>query len=139
MPYDVGITMLKIFKNTPLTSSVLEDFPFYESRQQAMLQEKCRRLGRAYDPSFYVPAVVMNTRSTTGRPVETESASKDVPSDAKDGKHCENSTESKVQLNLEEKSDAKLGVDDVVKVGSVRIKVNESASEVIDMGTMGQK
>jgi len=139
VPYDVGITMLKIFKNTPLTSSVLEDFPFYESRQQAMLQEKCRRLGRAYDPSFYVPAVVVNTRSTTGQPVETESASKDVPPDAKDGKQCENLTESKVQLNLEEKSDAKLEVDDVVKVGSARIKVNESASEVIDMGTMGQK
>lgn len=131
--------MLRIFKNTPLTSSVLEDFPFYETRQQAMLQEKCRRLSRAYDPSFYTPAVVVNTSSTTGRPAEIESASKDRPSDAKDGKQSENLTESKIQSESEDKSDAKLEVNDMLKVGSVRIKVMESASEVVDMETVGHK
>ncbi|KAJ3699724.1 hypothetical protein LUZ61_003429 [Rhynchospora tenuis] len=139
VPYDVGITMLKIFKNTPLTSSVLEDFPFYETRQQAMLQEKCRRLGRAHDSSLYTPAVVVNTRSTTVHPAVTELASKDVPSEAKDGKLSENLPESKVQSESEEKSDDTLEMGDVVKVGSVRIKVKELASEVIDMGTAGQK
>jgi YTH domain-containing family protein len=96
VPYDVGITMLKIFKNTPLSSSVLEDFPFYETRQQAMLQEKFRRLGRAYDSSFYTPAVVVNTRSTIGPPVEIESASKNVQTDVNDGMQSENLNEPKV-------------------------------------------
>jgi YTH domain-containing family protein len=131
--------MLKIFKNTPLTSSVLEDFPFYETRQQAMLQEKFRRLGKVYYSSFYTPAVVVNTRSTMGPTDEIESASKDVHSDANDGMQSENLNEPKVQSDSEEKSDAKLEVNDVLKVGSVHIKVMESASEVIDMGNTGQK
>ncbi|KAF0909660.1 hypothetical protein E2562_000021 [Oryza meyeriana var. granulata] len=58
IPFKSGINMLKLFKDGPLTTSILDDFPFYEGRQKAMLEEKCRRSGRNFDERMYVPAFV---------------------------------------------------------------------------------
>ncbi|KAG8063603.1 hypothetical protein GUJ93_ZPchr0003g17838 [Zizania palustris] len=58
IPLKSGINMLKLFKDGPLTTSILDDFPFYEGRQKAMIEEKCRRAGRNFDEHMYVPAFV---------------------------------------------------------------------------------
>uniref|UniRef100_A0A0D9VTD1 YTH domain-containing family protein n=1 Tax=Leersia perrieri TaxID=77586 RepID=A0A0D9VTD1_9ORYZ len=58
IPFKSGISMLKLFKDGPLTTSILDDFPFYEGRQKAMLEEKCRRSGRIFDERMYIPAFV---------------------------------------------------------------------------------
>lgn len=55
--------MLKIFKTSPLTTSVLDDFAFYEERQKVMMEEKCRRLGRSFDVALYVPAFVSMSKA----------------------------------------------------------------------------
>ncbi|XBI71256.1 hypothetical protein VPH35_065524 [Triticum aestivum] len=58
MPYKSGINMLKLFKSSPMTTSILDDFPFYEGRQKAMLEQKRRSLGRSFGGLTYVPALV---------------------------------------------------------------------------------
>ncbi|XP_040377937.1 YTH domain-containing protein ECT4-like isoform X2 [Oryza brachyantha] len=71
IPLKSGINMLKLFKDGPLTTSILDDFPFYEGRQKAMLQEKCRRSGRNFDECMYVPAfVAKSTVDAVGEPAE---------------------------------------------------------------------
>ncbi|KAJ6791586.1 YTH domain-containing family protein 1-like isoform X2 [Iris pallida] len=71
--YVPGMNMLNIFKTSPLKTSILDDFMFYEERQKIMQQEKSRFLGRSY--TSYLPAVVpMNNGNDTGE--QTVSADK---------------------------------------------------------------
>lgn len=58
IPYKSGINMLALFKSSPMTTSILDDFPFYEGRQKAMLEQKRRHLGRNFNGLNYVPALV---------------------------------------------------------------------------------
>eukprot|EP00249_Psilotum_nudum_P022351 c28481_g2_i3 orf=110-1819(+) len=41
-----GIEMLKIFKNFPLKTSLLDDFPFYDDRQRFLEERKLKRVQR---------------------------------------------------------------------------------------------
>lgn len=50
--------MLNIFKSSPLRTSLLDDFMFYEERQKVILEEKYRHLGRSFNGAPYVPAFV---------------------------------------------------------------------------------
>ncbi|KAG1338837.1 YTH domain-containing protein ECT4 [Cocos nucifera] len=58
IPYNSGMNMLNIFKSSPLRTSILDDFMFYEERQKVMLEEKYRHLGRSFNGAPYVPAFV---------------------------------------------------------------------------------
>ncbi|XP_008781056.2 YTH domain-containing protein ECT4-like [Phoenix dactylifera] len=58
IPYNSGMNMLNIFKSSPLRTSILDDFMFYEERQKVLLEEKYRHLGRSFNGSPYVPAFV---------------------------------------------------------------------------------
>ncbi|KAJ6794210.1 YTH domain-containing family protein 1-like isoform X2 [Iris pallida] len=63
--YVPGMNMLNIFKTSPLKTSILDDFMFYEERQKIMQEEKLRFLGRSY--TSYLPAVVsINNGNVTG-------------------------------------------------------------------------
>ncbi|KAI3993375.1 hypothetical protein MKX01_010118 [Papaver californicum] len=53
-----GIDMLNIFKNYLSKTSLLDDFMYYEERQQIMQEEKKRHLGKTYDSSYFISAVV---------------------------------------------------------------------------------
>uniref|UniRef100_A0ACD5XFB6 Uncharacterized protein n=1 Tax=Avena sativa TaxID=4498 RepID=A0ACD5XFB6_AVESA len=64
IPYKSGINMLKLFKRSPMTTSILDDFPFYEGRQKAMVEQKRRHLGRSSNGLIYVPALV--TKKSVG-------------------------------------------------------------------------
>ncbi|XP_072976849.1 uncharacterized protein [Typha angustifolia] len=78
IPYSAGISMLKIFKSTSSTTSVLDDFLFYEERQKLMLEDKCRRLGRNFDAYLYVPAIVTTTKDDEpGKVDENQSSGKE--------------------------------------------------------------
>lgn len=71
--YVPGMNMLNIFKTSPLKTSILDDFMFYEERQKIMQEEKSRFLGRSY--TSYLPAVVpINKGNATGE--QTVSANK---------------------------------------------------------------
>ncbi|KAM0875217.1 hypothetical protein ACQ4PT_036910 [Festuca glaucescens] len=71
IPYKSGINMLKLFKSSPMTTSILDDFPFYEGRQKAMVEQKRRHLGRSSNGLIYVPALVAkNSVGVEGEPSE---------------------------------------------------------------------
>ncbi|KAI3845855.1 hypothetical protein MKW92_036084 [Papaver armeniacum] len=57
-----GIDMLNIFKNYVAKTSLLDDFMYYEERQKIMQEEKKRYLGKTYDNSSFLPAVVPPTQ-----------------------------------------------------------------------------
>ncbi|KAI3882909.1 hypothetical protein MKW92_000416 [Papaver armeniacum] len=57
-----GIDMLNIFKNYLAKTSLLDDFMYYEERQKIMQEEKKRYLGKTYDNSSFLPAVVPPTQ-----------------------------------------------------------------------------
>lgn len=63
VPYPPGMSMLTIFKNCPLSTSILDDFMFYEERQRIMQEEKSLFLGR----KSYV-ATVSSATSVPSRP-----------------------------------------------------------------------
>ena len=63
--------MLKLFKSSPMTTSILDDFPFYEGRQKAMIEQKRRHSGRSFNGLIYVPALVAKKSvSLEGEPSE---------------------------------------------------------------------
>uniref|UniRef100_A0A0E0GLL4 YTH domain-containing family protein n=1 Tax=Oryza nivara TaxID=4536 RepID=A0A0E0GLL4_ORYNI len=84
IPFKSGTNMLKLFKDGPLTTSILDDFSFYEGRQKAMLEEKCRRSGRNFDVRMYVPAFIAKSSVVAvGEPSEVgkgQFSSKDLHS-----------------------------------------------------------
>ncbi|KAK1316192.1 hypothetical protein QJS10_CPA05g00144 [Acorus calamus] len=84
-----GIMMLNIFKNSPLKTSLLDDFMYYEERQKIQQEEKSRFLGRTYDGSFFVPATVPsnNLNSMVIQPSKTNGTADQPPIPAK--KHIE--------------------------------------------------
>ncbi|XP_020245310.1 uncharacterized protein LOC109823442 isoform X1 [Asparagus officinalis] len=60
--YAPGMSMLNIFKDSPLSTSTLDDFMFYEERQKIMQKEKCRFTGRSYET--YIPTIVSAEKSS---------------------------------------------------------------------------
>ncbi|XP_020265987.1 YTH domain-containing family protein 1-like isoform X1 [Asparagus officinalis] len=60
--YAPGMSMLNIFKDSPLSTSILDDFMFYEERQKIMQEEKSRFTGRSY--KTYIPAIVSAEKSS---------------------------------------------------------------------------
>lgn len=54
-----GLEMLKIFKNQSLKTSLLDDFIYYENRQEMMQEERARLLVRNFIPhtTFAVPTL----------------------------------------------------------------------------------
>ncbi|KAJ6816646.1 uncharacterized protein M6B38_273680 [Iris pallida] len=42
VPYLPGMSMLTIFKNSPMKTSILDDYMYYEERQRIMLEERSR-------------------------------------------------------------------------------------------------
>ncbi|CAM0872938.1 unnamed protein product [Alopecurus aequalis] len=73
IPYKSGINMLKLFKSSPMTTSILDDFPFYEGRQKAMVEQKRRHLGRSSSGLIYVPALVAKKSvGVEGEPSEVD-------------------------------------------------------------------
>ncbi|KAF8387617.1 hypothetical protein HHK36_026270 [Tetracentron sinense] len=57
--YKQGVEMLNIFKNYTAKTSILDDFMYYEVRQNIMLEEKARLHGKSYDSSLFIPAFVL--------------------------------------------------------------------------------
>ncbi|KAK9136625.1 hypothetical protein Sjap_007219 [Stephania japonica] len=57
-----GMEMLNIFKSHSYKTSILDDFMYYEERQKIMQEEKARLLGKSYDTSFFIPAIVLSNK-----------------------------------------------------------------------------
>ncbi|XP_052207540.1 YTH domain-containing protein ECT4 [Diospyros lotus] len=55
--YKQGIEMLKIFKNSAVKTSLLDDFMYYENRQKVMQEEKARLLIKSYGNPLLMPAL----------------------------------------------------------------------------------
>ncbi|KAJ6357174.1 hypothetical protein OIU78_005119 [Salix suchowensis] len=55
--YKQGLEMLKIFKNQPLKTSILDDFMYYENRQKIMLEEKGRLMFKSFRSPLFIPAL----------------------------------------------------------------------------------
>ncbi|KAG6759838.1 hypothetical protein POTOM_036331 [Populus tomentosa] len=55
--YKQGLEMLKIFKNHPLRTSILDDFMYYENRQKIMQEEKARLMFKSFRSPLFVPAL----------------------------------------------------------------------------------
>ncbi|EHA8588499.1 YTH domain-containing protein ECT4 [Cocos nucifera] len=56
--YMPGINMLKIFKNSTLNRSILDDLMHYEERERVTQVKKSRLLRKTYNSSVFVPAFV---------------------------------------------------------------------------------
>jgi len=55
--YKQGLEMLKMFKNHPLKTSILDDFVYYENRQKIMQEEKARHMFKSFQSPLFVPAL----------------------------------------------------------------------------------
>ncbi|KAJ6689866.1 hypothetical protein OIU85_006188 [Salix viminalis] len=55
--YKQGLEMLKMFKNLPLKTSILDDFVYYENRQKIMQEEKARLMFKSFQSPLFVPAL----------------------------------------------------------------------------------
>ncbi|KAF9674327.1 hypothetical protein SADUNF_Sadunf10G0115800 [Salix dunnii] len=55
--YKQGLEMLKIFKNQPLKTSILDDFMYYENRQKIMQEEKARLMFKSFRSPLFIPAL----------------------------------------------------------------------------------
>ncbi|CAJ1963087.1 unnamed protein product [Sphenostylis stenocarpa] len=55
--YLKGLELLKIFKNHPLKTSLLDDFIYYENRQKIMQGEKAKLAGKNFDSPIFVPVL----------------------------------------------------------------------------------
>ncbi|KAB5544609.1 hypothetical protein DKX38_012721 [Salix brachista] len=55
--YRQGLEMLKMFKNLPLKTSILDDFVYYENRQKIMQEEKARLMFKSFQSPLFVPAL----------------------------------------------------------------------------------
>ncbi|KAJ6720899.1 YTH YT521-B HOMOLOGY DOMAIN-CONTAINING [Salix viminalis] len=55
--YKQGLEMLKIFKNQPLKTSILDDFMYYENRQKIMQEEKGRLMFKSFRSPLFIPAL----------------------------------------------------------------------------------
>ncbi|KAJ6768455.1 hypothetical protein OIU74_022176 [Salix koriyanagi] len=55
--YRQGLEMLKMFKNFPLKTSILDDFVYYENRQKIMQEEKARLMFKSFQSPLFVPAL----------------------------------------------------------------------------------
>ncbi|KAK1390335.1 YTH domain-containing protein [Heracleum sosnowskyi] len=53
--YKKGMEMLKIFKHHTSTTSLLDDFMYYENRQKLLKQEKSRLMVKSYENSYILP------------------------------------------------------------------------------------
>ncbi|MQM10627.1 hypothetical protein Taro_043521 [Colocasia esculenta] len=62
--YMPGMSMLTIFKNSPMKTSILDDFLYYEDRQRFMYEEKTRLLGGSYGSTLFVPAFAPPNKSS---------------------------------------------------------------------------
>ncbi|KAF8392735.1 hypothetical protein HHK36_023084 [Tetracentron sinense] len=56
--YKQGVEMLNIFKNYTAKTSILDDFMYYEDRQNIMQEEKARLPSKSYDSSLFIPTFV---------------------------------------------------------------------------------
>lgn len=61
--YAKGKIMLEVFKDSPLKTSILDDFMFYEERQKIMYEEKSKYSSASR--SVYIPAVVCTIDSNS--------------------------------------------------------------------------
>lgn len=52
--YNEGIEMLKVFKSYRVKTTLLDDFMFYEQRQEILLEEKARRLVKNFERPYFV-------------------------------------------------------------------------------------
>ncbi|KAM0951229.1 putative YTH domain-containing protein [Dioscorea sansibarensis] len=62
VPYLPGLSMLHIFKNSSLGTSLLDDFMFYEERQKIMEEERSRLPRRGYSKPFALASSVQSYR-----------------------------------------------------------------------------
>jgi len=55
--YKQGLEMLKMFKNHPLKTSIVDDFVYYENRQKIMQEEKARHMFKSFQSPLFLPAL----------------------------------------------------------------------------------
>ncbi|KAJ8560477.1 hypothetical protein K7X08_022337 [Anisodus acutangulus] len=55
--YKKGIEMLKVFKDYASKTSLLDDFMYYENRQEVLQEEKAKLLFRSYESPFFMPVL----------------------------------------------------------------------------------
>lgn len=108
--YVPGINILKIFKSSPLKTSILDDFMFYEERQKVMQEEKSRFTGQSY--SIYIPAVV-SWQKPGNFPDQNDSADQTA----------ETGDQSSEALNLSVSSNDKQGFDNKVSKTSISANI----------------
>uniref|UniRef100_A0A1D1XNY6 YTH domain-containing family protein n=1 Tax=Anthurium amnicola TaxID=1678845 RepID=A0A1D1XNY6_9ARAE len=135
--YMPGMSMLTIFKNSPLKTSILDDFMYYEQRQKIMHEEKSRLLGRGYDSPLFVPVFVPPNRSgvTIKHPLKAEVEQTDLHDNAKTDVAV--SLEFKVNPKLEltdEAIDKRPTLPEVAQVADASSSVMKIGSLSLDSG-----
>lgn len=114
--YVPGMNMLNIFKASPLKTSILDDFLFYEERQKIMQEEKARYTGRRYET--YVPAIV-----SAPKPIDLANQNDSADQTAK-----QDGTQSSVASDESLKADGKQGVDNLVTNDTVPVVLKHEKS-----------
>ncbi|GKU93006.1 hypothetical protein SLEP1_g6648 [Rubroshorea leprosula] len=71
--YKQGLEMLKIFKNHPFKTSLLDDFAYYENRQKILQEEKARLLIKSLKSPIQVPQMdTANKKHLVGLPSQDQ-------------------------------------------------------------------
>lgn len=85
--YVPGMAMLSLFKNSPLKTSILDDFLYYEERQRILHEEKAGLLGRNYPKTLFLPGFPSPKRSiiTIKHPLKREKLVESTPVDHSGG------------------------------------------------------
>ncbi|KAJ6832498.1 uncharacterized protein M6B38_344030 [Iris pallida] len=76
VPYLPGMSMLTIFKNISMTTSILDDYMYYEERQRIMLEERSRfypRRSYQTSTSVYLP-ISVKLDGVINQPLRTDGA-----------------------------------------------------------------
>lgn len=112
--------MLKIFKESPLKTSILDDFMFYEERQNIMQDEKSRFTGRSYNT--YRPAIVF-----ANKPSDSAEQNNSADQIAR-----EDGGQSSVASDKLSRFDDKQGIDNLLKTEAVPADLKHQKSTDID-------
>ncbi|PKA51539.1 Cleavage and polyadenylation specificity factor CPSF30 [Apostasia shenzhenica] len=109
VPFLQGMAMLRLFKNAPLETSILDDFLHYEERERIMFEEKSTILERRQNDSQIFPAAFVPSENANGVIGKDTTACHEKPAESK------NQQDGIVQQPL---------IDDVVSPGANTLDSN---------------
>ncbi|KAL8216317.1 hypothetical protein R6Q57_023154 [Mikania cordata] len=109
--YKKGIEMLKVFKNYPKKTSLLDDFMYYENRQKILQEEKARLLIKSFGTPVFVPVL---------HPPRKLTSFYGLASEDKSGKENDINTSDRNNIEQNELIDGK-PKDDILRISSLAL------------------